>query len=102
MVFFFQMFSGAQGSSPMIFKKIPPPGFASPASLGFRTEFGWQNGIYLVVGFNPLEKYSSKWVHLPQVGVKIKRSLKFHHLVIYVAGGSGWLRDTSISHDLFR
>ena len=26
----------------------------------------------LVGGFNPSEKYESKWVHLPQVGMKIK------------------------------
>jgi len=28
--------------------------------------------IYLVGGFNPFEKYQSNWVHLPQIGVKIK------------------------------
>ena len=33
----------------------------------------------LVGGFNPSEKYWSKWVHLPQIGVKIKKYLKFHH-----------------------
>ena len=27
----------------------------------------------LVGGFNPFEKYSSKWVHLPQTGVTIKK-----------------------------
>jgi len=27
----------------------------------------------LVGGFNPFEKYESKWVHLPQIGVNIKQ-----------------------------
>jgi len=27
---------------------------------------------YLVGGFNPFEKYSSNWVHLPQIRVKMK------------------------------
>ena len=32
-----------------------------------------KNIIYLVGGFNPSEKIcSSKWVYLPQIGVKIK------------------------------
>ena len=31
----------------------------------------------------PSEKYESKWVHLPQVGVKIKKYLSCHHLVSY-------------------
>ena len=41
-------------------------------SLSFNT------GVYesLVGSFNPFEKYESKWVHLPQIGVNIKNSLK--------------------------
>ena len=31
-------------------------------------------GKWLVGGFNPSEKYPSKWVHLPQIEVKIKIS----------------------------
>ena len=27
-------------------------------------------------GFNPFEKYESKWVHLPQIGMNVKRYLK--------------------------
>ena len=30
----------------------------------------------LVGGFNPSEKYSSKWVHLPQIGMNIKNIWK--------------------------
>ena len=30
----------------------------------------------LVGGFNPVEKYEPKWVHLPQIGMKMKKSLK--------------------------
>ena len=35
----------------------------------------------LVGGFNPSQKYASKWVHLPQIGVKIflKKGLSCHH-----------------------
>ena len=28
--------------------------------------------VFLVGGFNPSEKYESKWVHLPRIGLKIK------------------------------
>jgi len=28
--------------------------------------FMWRGLTYLVGGFNPFEKYSPKWVHLPQ------------------------------------
>ena len=35
---------------------------------------------FLVGGFNPSEKYSSKWDHLPQIRVKIKKYLSWHHL----------------------
>ena len=38
--------------------------------------------VILVGGWtNPSEKYSSKWVHLPQIGVNIK-NIWNHHLVI--------------------
>ena len=42
---------------------------------------------HLVGGFSPVEKYSSKWVHLPQLGVKIKNICN-HHLVIIEGGGT--------------
>ena len=28
--------------------------------------------IHLVSGFNPFQKYGSNWVHLPQIGMKVK------------------------------
>ena len=38
--------------------------------------------LYLVDGFNPFEKYESKWEIFPRVGVKKKIYLSCHHLVI--------------------
>ena len=36
--------------------------------------FHHRSRVFLVGGFNPSEKYESKWVHLPQTfGVKIKK-----------------------------
>ena len=42
---------------------------------------------YLVGGFNQSEKYESKWVHLPQIEVKIK-NLWNHHPVIMHTGNT--------------
>jgi len=42
--------------------------------------------IYVLVGgFNPFEKYQSKWVHLPQIGMTIKQYLKPLPSVSYVS-----------------
>ena len=41
--------------------------------------------LILVGGFQPVWKIcKSNWVHLPQIGMKIKKSLSCHHLVIDV------------------
>ena len=41
------------------------------------TQTGTKN-TNLAGGFNPIEKYSSKWVHLPQIGVEIKNICNHH------------------------
>ena len=44
------------------------------------TQFWYKCRNLLVGGFNPFEEYARPIGHLPQIGVKIKKSLKFHHL----------------------
>ena len=46
---------------------------------GVKILIGSVNTLYcilLVGGFNQFEKYESKWVHLPQIGVNIKQYSK--------------------------
>jgi len=50
----------------------------------------------LVDGFNPFEKYESKWVHLPQMGLKlenISNGLKpsfLRPLEVIASNEAGW------------
>ena len=54
-------------------------------SICFQQDLGGYEAIFtwLVFGTNPFEKYESKWVHLPQIGVNIK-NIWNHHLVTLV------------------